>query len=64
MAGKVDMVISEDKMAIKGGLNGLRIDACPYNPSERKGKTTKVIFRVLIIITTIIMGSRNIRHVN
>ena len=48
------MIISEDKMSIKGGLNGLRIDACPYNPSERKGKTTKVIQRVCFLHSLLI----------
>ncbi|XP_072019770.1 intermembrane lipid transfer protein VPS13A-like [Amphiura filiformis] len=43
LAGKVDMIIAEDTMSIKGGLNGLRIDACPYNPSKRKGKYLKVL---------------------
>ncbi len=42
MEGKVDMVMAEDTMSIKGGLSGLRIDACPYNPSNRKGKSLKV----------------------
>ncbi|XP_038046817.1 vacuolar protein sorting-associated protein 13C-like isoform X3 [Patiria miniata] len=41
--GEVNMTISGKTMSIKGGLQQLRINACPYLEDQRKGKMTKVL---------------------
>ncbi|XP_022087078.1 vacuolar protein sorting-associated protein 13A-like [Acanthaster planci] len=41
--GEVNMTLAGKTMSIKGGLQQLRINACPYLEDQRKGKMTKVL---------------------